>query len=186
MTVHQVLGIALERDFTGVALVDTDGTLVPLPSIPRSAFTVRDSTSSRRTHRREALADLIDSLDQTPILAVVSTGRTSSALALDAEGVLEAAGVPVAVTARHRVVQFGTGSPHAASYQLLSTMQRWPEPRWTGYGEPSSGCGVQAVAAAMGVAALGGTQPIPSSPGRDRAIASVQWPSPLPTISEPR
>lgn len=182
MTVHQVLGIALERDFTGCALVGIDGTLVPLPSIPQSPFTVRDSTQARRRYRREALADALDSLDQLPVMAVVSTGRTSSALALDAEEVLEAAGVPVAVTTRSTVVQFGVGSGRAASYQLLAVMQRWPEPRWVDYGEPSAGCGVQAVAAAMAVAALGGQQPIPSSPGRDRALASVTWPHPLPTI----
>ena len=177
-----VLGVALERDFTGVALAALDGTLTPLPSIPRSAFTVRDSTAARRTHRREALADQLDSLPLLPLMAVVSTGRGGADLALDAEEVLTSAGVPYVVVPRSVVVQFGTGSARAASYQLLAPVQRWPEPRWVDYGEPSAGCAVPHVAAALGVAALGGVQPIPSSPGRDRAIASVTWPSPLPLI----
>ena len=180
-----VLGVALEPAFTGMATVDLTGDLVPLPSAPRYRFDVRHSTAHRRRVRRELLAETVASLSPRPALAVVVTGKSRGAgdLVSDALDVLDGYSIPAVVVPRAEIVRFATGSANAAIHSALALVVRSWQWAWVDNGSPDAGSPVAALAGCLGVSALGGTTPVPSSPGRDRAIASVQWPNPLPQIN---
>ncbi|MCA9554869.1 MAG: hypothetical protein KC933_32865, partial [Myxococcales bacterium] len=138
----------------------------------------------RRT-RRDGLRDTVAGLRVQPILAVVAVGKAKGASELlsDALDVLDGYGVPTVIAPRSEVVRFATGSSRQGVMSLLAPLVHcWPDQHPWPPGEVGHGGPVAPIAACLGVAALGGTQPIPSSPGRDRALASVTWPTPLPLI----
>lgn len=183
-----VLGLSIERGgHIGAALVDLRGELRLLPTSPSKPFAANSTAARRGRGRREALAHLMIGLSPRPTLAVVSVGqsRGRQEAVSDVLDVLDGLDVPAVVVPRAEVTRFATGSAQVGRDHLLRAfVTAWPDSPANPAGEQGHGGVAAPLAACLGVAALGGTQPVELTPGRVRALSSVTWPSPLPSLPE--